>query len=195
VTAPLKDGTSDVRMGSTTNGLQAISVAERSLAAGPWQWAGLAAVALAAVLADQVTKYLVTSNLALDESTKVVGPLSIHHVQNSGIAFGFFPDSTAAVVAVTSAAVVWMVVFFARSGSRHPVFPAALGLLLGGSASNLADRIRLGHVTDFVDLKYWPAFNLADTFIVVGVAILLFAVVGADRAPERRRRPLDVAAR
>jgi len=58
-----------------------------------------------------------------------------------------------------------------------------------------ADRIRLGHVTDFVDLKYWPAFNLADTFIVVGVAVLLFAVVGADRAPERRRRPLDVAAR
>ena len=160
-----------------------------------WQWAGLASVAIAAVLADQVTKYLVTSNLSLDESVKVAGPLSIHHVQNSGIAFGLFPDSTAVVVAVTSAAVVWMVVFFARSGARHPVFPAALGLLLGGSVSNLADRVRLGHVTDFVDLKYWPAFNLADSFIVVGVAILLFAVVGGDREPQRRRRPLDVAAR
>jgi signal peptidase II len=186
---------SDVRVGSTTHGLRAISMAERSLAAGVWQWAGLASVATAAVIADQVTKYLVTSRLSLDESVTVAGPLSIHHVQNSGIAFGFFPDSTAAVVAVTSAAVVWMVVFFARSGSRHPVFPAALGLLLGGSVSNLADRIRLGHVTDFVDLKYWPAFNLADSFIVFGVAILLFAVVGGDRAPERPRRPLDVAAR
>ena len=185
----------DVRVGSTTNGLQAISVAERSLAAGVWQWAGLASVAIAAVIADQITKYLVTSNLSLDESVKVAGPLSIHHVQNSGIAFGLFPDSTAVVVAVTSAAVVWMVVFFARSGSRHPVFPAALGLLLGGSVSNLADRVRLGHVTDFVDLKYWPAFNLADSFIVVGVAILLFAVVGGDREPQHRRRPLDVAAR
>jgi signal peptidase II len=185
----------DVRVGSTTNGLQAISVAERSLAAGPWQWAGLAAVALAALVADQVTKYLVTSRLSLDQSATVVGPLSIHHVQNSGIAFGLFPDSTAAVVAVTSAAVVWMVVFFARSGARHPVFPAALGLLLGGSVSNLADRVRLGHVTDFVDLRYWPAFNLADSFIVVGVAILLFAVVGGDREPRRPRRPLDVAAR
>jgi signal peptidase II len=185
----------DVRVGSTTNGLQAISVAERSLAAGLWQWAGLASVAFAAIVADQVTKYLVTSRLSLDQSVKVVGPLSIHHVQNSGIAFGLFPDSTAAVVAVTSAAVVWMVVFFARSGSRHPVFPAALGLLIGGSISNLADRVRLGHVTDFVDLKYWPAFNLADSFIVVGVAILLFAVVGGDRGPRRRRRPLDVAAR
>jgi signal peptidase II len=185
----------DVRVGSTTNGLQAISVAERSLAAGLWQWAGLASVALAAIVADQVTKYLVTSRLSLDQSVKVAGPLSIHHVQNSGIAFGLFPDSTAAVVAVTSAAVVWMVVFFARSGSRHPVFPAALGLLVGGSISNLADRVRLGHVTDFVDLKYWPAFNLADSFIVVGVAILLFAVVGGDREPRQRRRPLDVAAR
>ena len=185
----------DVRVGSTTNGLQAISVAERSLAAGLWQWAGLASVAFAAVVADQVTKYLVTSRLSLDQSANVAGPLSIHHVQNSGIAFGLFPDSTAAVVAVTSAAVVWMVVFFARSGSRHPVFPAALGLLLGGSVSNLADRVRLGHVTDFVDLRYWPAFNLADSFIVVGVAILLFAVVGGDREPRRPRRPLDVAAR
>ena len=185
----------DVRVGSTTNGLQAISVAERSLAAGLWQWAGLASVACAAIVADQVTKYLVTSRLSLDQSVKVAGPLSIHHVQNSGIAFGLFPDSTAAVVAVTSAAVVWMVVFFARSGSRHPVFPAALGLLLGGSVSNLADRVRLGHVTDFVDLRYWPAFNLADSFIVVGVAILLFAVVGGDREPRQRRRPLDVAAR
>ena len=88
-----------------------------------------------------------------------------------------------------------MLVFFARSGARHPVLPAALGLLIGGSISNLVDRVRLGHVTDFIDLSWWPAFNLADSFIVVGVAILLFALVGADRAPQPPRRPLDVAAR
>jgi signal peptidase II len=74
-----------------------------------------------------------------------------------------------------------MLVFFARSGARHPVLPVALGLLIGGSTSNLIDRIRLGHVTDFLDLRYWPAFNLADTFIVVGVGILLLALVAADR--------------
>jgi signal peptidase II len=71
----------------------------------------------------------------------------------------------------------WMLVFFARSGSRHPVLPVALGLLIGGSASNLVDRIRLGYVTDFLDFRYWPAFNLADTFIVVGVGILFTAVI------------------
>jgi signal peptidase II len=185
----------DVRVGSSTNGLAPVSVAERSLAAGAWQWAGLATVAIAAVLADQITKHIVTRTLSLDDSVHVAGPLSIHHVQNSGIAFGFFSSATAVVTVVTAGAVVWMLVFFARSGSRHPVLPAALGLLIGGSLSNLVDRIRLHHVTDFIDLKWWPAFNLADSFIVVGVAILLTALVAADRQPRPPRRTLDVAAR
>jgi signal peptidase II len=185
----------DVRIGSSTDGLTPLSVAERSLAAGRWQWGGLVAVALAAVLADQVTKHVVTSTLALDDSEHVLGPISIHHVQNSGIAFGLFAGATAVVTVVTAGAVIWMIVFFARSGSRHPVLPAALGLLIGGSLSNLVDRIRLHHVTDFIDLKWWPAFNLADSFIVVGVAILLAALVAADRAPRPPRRTLDVAAR
>jgi signal peptidase II len=185
----------DVRVGSSTNGLTPLSVAERSLGAGVWQWAGLATVALAAVFADQVTKRIVTGTLPLDDSVHVVGPLSLHHVQNSGIAFGLFSSATAVVTIVTGIAVVWMLVFFARSGSRHPVLPAALGLLIGGSLSNLVDRIRLHHVTDFLDLKWWPAFNLADTFIVVGVAILLVALIAADRKPRPPQRTLDVAAR
>ncbi len=188
-------GHSEIRVGSTTNGLQPVSVAERSLGAGAWQWAGLAAVAVAAVVADQVTKHIVTSTLALDQSKHLFGPLSIHHVQNSGIAFGLFSSATAIVTAVTAGAVVWMLVFFARSGARHPVLPAALGLVIGGSVSNLVDRIRLHHVTDFIDLKWWPAFNLADSFIVVGVAILLGALIVADRTPKPPRRTLDVAAR
>ena len=81
-----------------------------------------------------------------------------------------------------------MLVFFARSGARHPVLPVALGLVLGGSVANLLDRIRLGHVTDFLDFRFWPAFNLADFFIVVGVATLFGALAGADR-PKRPPRP------
>jgi signal peptidase II len=79
-----------------------------------------------------------------------------------------------------------MLLFFARSGARHPVLPMALGLLIGGSVSNLVDRIRLGHVTDFLDLRWWPAFNLADTFIVLGVAILFLTLLASDREPRRR---------
>jgi signal peptidase II len=80
-----------------------------------------------------------------------------------------------------------MLGYCARSGARHPLLPVAVGFLIGGSVSNLADRIRLGHVTDFLDFRYWPAFNLADSFIVIGVAVLLGALVAADRAPRRPR--------
>ena len=183
----------DVRVGSATYALAPVSVAERSLGAGPLQWAGLGAVVAAAVLGDQLTKYVVTSELGLGESAGVLGPLEIHRVQNSGIAFGLFSSATSVVIVLTTIAVGWMIVFFARSGSRHPVIPAALGLLIGGSVSNLTDRVRLGHVTDFLDLGWWPAFNLADTFIVLGVTILLLALVAGDRPPERAKRQLDVA--
>jgi signal peptidase II len=177
----------DVRVGSATDGLTPISVAERSLAASVQQWLALVAIAIAAIGADQLTKRVVASRLALDQDVHVVGPLSIHHVQNSGIAFGLFSSATSIVIVLTAVAVAWMLWFFARSGARHPILPVALGLVIGGSVSNLVDRIRLGHVTDFLDLRFWPAFNLADSFIVVGVAILLVALVAADREPGRRR--------
>ena len=157
----------DVRVGSATDGLTPISVAERSLAASPVQW------------------------LALDDEVRVLGPFSIHHVQNSGIAFGLFASATPIVIVLTGLAVAWMLGFFARSGARHPILPVSLGLVIGGSVSNLVDRVRLGHVTDFLDLRFWPAFNLADSFIVVGVGILLLTLVLADREPRRRQRVTD----
>jgi signal peptidase II len=177
----------DIRVGSATDGLTPISFAERQLGAGWPQWASLLAVAFAAVGADQLTKAIVTSRLELNEELHVIGPFSIHHVQNSGIAFGLFASATALVILLTGFAVTWMLYFFARSGSRHPILPVALGLVIGGSVSNLADRVRLGHVTDFLDLRFWPAFNLADSFIVVGVAALLLALVVADKSSARPR--------
>ena len=177
----------DVRVGSSTDGLAPVSFAERSLGAGPLQWVALAAIALAAVAADQLTKHIVSSQLALGDGVHVLGPFWIHHVRNSGIAFGFFSQATAVVIVLTGLAVAWMLVYFARSGARHPILPVALGLVIGGSTSNLLDRVRIGHVTDFLDLRFWPAFNLADTFIVVGVAILLVALLGVDREAGRPR--------
>ncbi|MGE5274559.1 MAG: signal peptidase II [Verrucomicrobiota bacterium] len=184
----------EFRPGSRSDGLAPISVAARSLAARPRHWAALGTIAAAAMVADQLTKHVVASQLWLDENVKVIGPFSIHHVQNSGIAFGLFAQATGMVIVLTLVAIGWMIVYFSRSGARHPLLPVAVGLLIGGSVSNLADRIRLGHVTDFLDLRYWPAFNLADSFIVIGVAILLAALVSADRAP-RRTRGLDPARR
>jgi signal peptidase II len=194
-TDPQRVRGSDVRVGSMQHGLSPVSVVERSLGAGAMQWLSLAAIALAAIAADQLTKHVVTSHLALDEATHVVGPFWIHHVQNSGIAFGLFSSATAAVIGLTGIAVAWMLIFFARSGARHPVLPVALGLVIGGSLSNLLDRVRLGYVTDFLDLRYWPSFNLADSFIVIGVVVLLTALIAAEREPRRARHVRDAAAR
>ena len=177
----------DVRVGSATDGLTPIAGAQRSLAASPAQWLALAAIAAAALAADQLTKRVVTANLQLDEGLHVVGPLWIHHVRNSGIAFGLFASATAVVAVLTGGAIAWMLAYFGRSGARHPVLPIALGLVIGGSLSNLLDRVRLGYVTDFIDLRYWPAFNLADSFIVIGVGILLAALLDVDRVPRRLR--------
>ncbi len=188
MTERLPSRAADIRVGSTTDGLTPISVAERQLGASWPQWLSLASVALAGLAADQLTKSIVRSRLDFNDQVHIVGPFSIHHVTNSGIAFGLFASATSIVILLTGIAVAWMLYFFARSGSRHPVLPVALGLVIGGSVSNLTDRVRLGHVTDFLDFKYWPAFNLADTFIVVGVAALLLALVASDRQSTRPRR-------
>jgi signal peptidase II len=175
----------DVRMGSSTNALQPISGAERRIGAARAQWIALVVIAGTAIVADQLTKAVVSAQLPIGDTAVSIGPFSIHHVQNTGIAFGLFSNSTSVVIALTAVAVGAMLVFFARTAQRHPLIPVALGLVIGGSVANLLDRVRLGHVTDFLDFAYWPAFNLADTFIVVGVGLLFASFVAADRASPR----------
>jgi signal peptidase II len=177
----------EVRVGSATDGRVPVSVATRSYAPALRQWAALLIVALACVAADQVTKAIVRSELAFQEAVDLAGPFQIHHVRNTGIAFGLFPGQAEPVTILTGIAVIWMLVYFARSGGRHPMLPVALGLLLGGSLSNLADRIRQGYVTDFIDPEYWPAFNLGDVFITVGVIALLATFLFDRRSGLNRR--------
>jgi len=152
----------------------------RSHAAGLFDWAAFAAVAVLAFAADQTLKALVPKSIALGEEILVAGPFSLTHVRNSGIAFGLFPNWTSAITALTGIVLAALLVHFARTGASNPILPVALGLLAGGSASNLADRVRLGYVPDYLDLQYWPSFNLADTFIVVGVGCLLAAYTGVE---------------
>ncbi len=164
-----------------------VSAAERTVAATARQWAGLGLIAAAALAADQVAKLAVRSNLALDDAVHVVGPLSIRHIPNSGIAFGLFSRAVPIVIGLTTLAIAWMLVVFARSGARHPVLAPAFGLLAGGSLGNLADRLRLGHVTDFITVSQWPTFNLADAFITVGVVLLAVAFLLSERSARPTR--------
>lgn len=187
MTEPIRDRPRpvDVRVGSATNALRPVSTAVRPLGAGRRQWLGLVAVTGVAVGADQLTKWIVSATLALGETRLELGPFTIRHVHNTGIAFGLFAGSTGPVILVTSLIVIALLAYFGRSARRHPLLTVALGLVLGGSVSNLVDRVRNGHVTDFLDFDYWPAFNLADTFIVFGVGLLFFSLVAADRASAR----------
>ena len=135
------------------------------------------------------------ASLVVGERVDVVGPFSIHHVQNSGIAFGLFASATLDRDRPDRAGRD----LDARPSSRARARAtrccrSRLGLVLGGSISNLVDRVRLGYVTDFLDVGPWPAFNLADSFIVVGVAPARRSTLDAplDR-PARVRVPDDAA--
>jgi signal peptidase II len=149
-------------------------VARPAIARGP-QWAAMLGVAVAASAADQLAKRAAAAALGLGERVELVGAVALTHVRNSGIAFGLFSGRTTAIALVTVVAVAALLVWFARSGAARPLAPAGFGLLLGGSLSNLTDRVRLSYAVDYLDFGAWPSFNLADVAIVAGVICLLAA--------------------
>jgi signal peptidase II len=149
--------------------------------AGLLEWVGMIAVAIVAVVADQITKSLATRTLAHGEVVKLLPVFDLQRIKNTGIAFGQFTQQQSVVMLLAIGAITWMLVFFARSGARSPFFPPAVGLLAGGALSNLVDRIRDGGVTDFLHIHRWPIFNLADTFIVIGVVLLLVGLAQQER--------------
>ena len=137
-------------------------------------------VALVAVAADQATKALVRANLELGDRDGVFPGIELVHVRNRGVAFGLFEGGGLVLVAIGVASVLALLVFFATH-SRRPLVWLPTGLLLGGAAGNLIDRTRQGFVTDFVDLPLWPAFNVADSCITIGVLSLLYVLEGPPR--------------
>jgi signal peptidase II len=156
-------------------------------------WTGMLALALAALAADQLTKAAVVHSLNMNEAVDILPGLSFWHVQNTGIAFGVFTGRLSFVVLLTVGAVLWMLAFFARSGARHPLIPVAIGLLLGGSVSNLWDRAYNNFVTDFIYIRLLPNFNLADSFIVTGVALLIFTLVRGEPGERSEGAPWDAS--
>ncbi len=132
------------------------------------------AVAAAVFALDQTTKALVSAALAPGEHESLVLGVDLAHVRNRGIAFGLFADGQAAVLVVTVAALVLIGVYFAY-GAARPGLWLGVGLLLGGAVGNLVDRLSADFVTDFIDPPLWPAFNVADIAIVVGIVVLVLA--------------------
>ena len=147
--------------------------------------AGVAAVVVAA---DQVVKALVREEIAAGERHDLVAGIELVNVRNTGIAFGFLEGGGAVLVVGTAFALLALVVFFVTHTGR-PLVWLPTGLLLGGAIGNLIDRALEGSVTDFVKLPHFPAFNVADTAITIGVIALIYVLEG----PPRRRAEADAA--
>jgi len=144
-----------------------------------------AAVVLALVLAaDQVVKALVTGSLERGEVRDLVWFVDLVNTRNTGVAFGQLQDGGVVVSIVIVLALMALLVFFVRNAQR-PLIWLPTGMLLGGALGNIVDRLREGAVIDYLKLPHWPAFNVADASITVGVVILLIVIERGDRAADR----------
>ena len=137
---------------------------------------------------DHLTKWLVATRIALHGQIWENAPVSIDNVHNSGAAFGLFPQFQwlyLIVAVIVGAYILYAGRRFGTSWWRQ----AVLGLILGGALSNGIDRLLTGYVVDFVDLHWWPVFNLADSAIVIGVIVAVFTF--RPRSLDARRRATD----
>ena len=139
-------------------------------------WWLVAALALVVLIADQIAKQIVEDHIVLGEEVEVLGPLKLTLSHNEGVAFGLAHGGGIVLVAISLIALAVVLWLFSRDPTR-PGMWVATGLLAGGAFGNLIDRVRHGHVTDFIELPHWPPFNLADCAITCGVIILLVIYV------------------
>jgi signal peptidase II len=152
-------------------------------------WLG---VALAVIVADHLTKFWVSSTLAYQEAIPVLPFFSLVRVHNTGAAFSFLADAGGwqrwFFIAVGIVATV-IIVRLLKHHAGQPRMAFALALLLGGALGNVIDRVVLGHVVDFLYFHYrsfaWPAFNVADSAISIGAALLIWdSLRGKPAEPE-----------
>jgi signal peptidase II len=136
------------------------------------------------VAVDQVTKQLADSGIERGDEVNVFFGLDLTNTRNTGVAFGALEGAGLVVAILIGLSLTLLVVYYFLNRDM-PLLWLPVGLLLGGALGNLADRAREGAVIDFIDPVAWPAFNLADACIVVGVFMLLWVVEGRPKRPRR----------
>ncbi len=137
----------------------------------------LIATVVTVFVVDQVSKLVVKNSLRPYQSWPREGFFRITHGTNSGTAFGLFPDQTIFLIFASFFAIGFLFYFYRTQAIPSVFLRLAIGLQLGGAFGNLLDRVRSGEVVDFIDVSWWPIFNLADSSIMVGIALLATAVL------------------
>jgi signal peptidase II len=153
-----------------------------------------ALMAAAVLVLDRWTKVLIQKRFELNESIPVIdGLFNITYVRNTGVAFGIFdpislPAKSVFLSAFTAVAAVIVIAYSVRSPARNRLLQVALSLILGGALGNLYDRLAYGYVVDFLEFYlgryHWPSFNIADSAISTGVALLAIEIF-RNEAPSR----------
>jgi signal peptidase II len=138
-----------------------------------WRLAAVAAAVFVAL--DQATKQLVIASVAPGEERNVFFGIDLTNVRNRGVAFGALEDGGPLIGVLTAVALAGLVGYFALR-AETPGLWLPVGVVVGGALGNLADRARDGAVIDFIDPVVWPAFNLADAGIVIGILGVLYVV-------------------
>jgi len=135
------------------------------------------------IAADQLTKNWIRVSLAPGQSLFDTGFFRIVRVHNTGAAFGIFPDQNLALIifALVGIAVLFVYIFVVYR--NYPSLDSLLGrigfgMILGGTIGNLIDRLYFGYVTDFLDFSYWPAFNVADPALIIGILLFAYSLLG-----------------
>lgn len=136
-------------------------------------------MALLVIALDQLTKHTLGTWLQPGQVRHVIPGLKLVYERNTGVAFSVLAGTGAVVYAVIAVALVTLVTFLMLRPERRLLW-LPTGLFVGGAIGNLIDRVALGSVIDFIQLPHWPAFNLADTCITMGVVILVFVI---ERGP------------
>lgn len=170
--------------------MQAIEINEAAPPAARRSLRGFAfwAAALLVVGADQATKGIVRGSLERGESWPDADwPLKIRHITNSGAAFGILQDQTAFLIVMAVIGLGAIYLYYRNPPFEHWLSAVAIGMMLGGALGNLIDRVRMGHVTDFIDPDRYPAFNVADSSIFVGVSVLILGYLWSEQ--QRKPKP------
>jgi len=160
--------------------------------------ATLCLLVIASIIAsDQLSKLWIRTHLAIGESLPLIGRLSLIHIRNTGSAFGLLANQTFLIIVISIAALLFILLFLRYLYPATTLSVVAIGLLMGGALGNLIDRLRFGSVTDFIYFRlwgnfHWPAFNIADASIVVGVFLLIYSFYRSGvftKAYERSNKP------
>ena len=140
---------------------------------------------------DQFSKYLVREFLFLYQSFPSEGFFRITHTFNTGSIFGIFQGQNTAFILVSFVGVAVLLLLYRSQRFPTGLLRLSLGLQLGGAFGNLLDRVRLGHVTDWVDIGPWPVFNVADACIVSGLVLLAWMFIMSERVRPGQPDPYD----